>query len=125
MNPHMLPKVRSADLTRSANFAAHGIGCTARIASFISGHKCSAPATNVFAHYGKTGKGMSTKTSDINGIVVCQNCHDLIDGRDSRVWTIIENYPRAFYERIIEAGNETRAHWVCLGLITGTDWRIV
>lgn len=125
MNPHLLPKVRSALLTGSANFAKTGIPCTARVASFIPGHKCSSPATNVFAHYGNLGKGTATKTSDLNGMVTCLACHDLIDGRDDRVWWIIEKYPRAYFERIVMAHRETQAHWVALGLITGPDWKIV
>lgn len=124
-NPHMLPKVRSADLTESANWHKFGIGCTARVSSFIPGHRCSSDETTVFAHYGSLGKGTGTKTSDINGVVACLHCHDLIDGRDDRVWWIIEKFPRAFYERLWAAGCETRAHWVRLGLISGTDWSIV
>lgn len=124
-NPNLLPKVRSDALTRSANFAEHGIPCTARVASFIPGHRCSDPSTNVFAHYGKLGKGMSTKASDLNGFIACGACHDLIDARDARVWEILDAYPRAFFERIIEAGNETRAHWVGLGIVSGRDWVVV
>lgn len=124
-NPHMLPKVRSESLTRSAKFAEYEIGCTARVSSFIPGHRCSSDYTTVFSHVGKLGKGKSTKTSDINGIIACQNCHDLIDAVDNRVWWIIENYPRAFYERLWEAGCETRAHWVRLGLINGKDWTVI
>ncbi len=79
-NPHMLPKVRSEDLTESANWHKFGIGCTARVSSFIPGHRCSSDETTVFAHYGSLGKGTGTKTSDINGVVACLHCHDLIDG---------------------------------------------
>ena len=55
-NPHMLPKVRSEDLTESANWHKFGIGCTARVSSFIPGHRCSSDETTVFAHYGCLAK---------------------------------------------------------------------
>lgn len=124
-NPHLLPKIRSESLTESANWHRFSIGCTARVSSFIPGHRCASNETTVFSHYGRLGKGMATKTSDLNGFVSCVHCHDLIDGRDDRVWWIIEHYPRAFFERLIEARNETMAHWVALGLVNGPDWEIV
>lgn len=120
-SPTLLPKVRSTDLTETAKV----IPCTPRVSSFIPGHRCSAQDTNVFTHFGSLGKGKNTKVSDINGFVSCFNCHELLDARDNRVWWIIEKYPRAYYERIIAARDETLAHWVSMGLITGTDWRIV
>lgn len=121
MNPQLLPKVRSESLRASAKL----IPCTARISLFVPGHRCASQDTNVFCHGGNVGKGMSTKVSDLNGFVGCINCHDLYDRRDKRVWDVVERYPSAFYERIMNATFETQAHWVSMGLITGPDWVIV
>lgn len=118
----LLPKVRSKILTDEAKF----MPCAARISSFIPGHRCNTDeGAVVWAHLGSLGKGTSTKVSDLNGCAACGNCHDLIDGRDNRIWWIIKNYPVAFFERIMNARDESSGRLVEVGIITVKGGKIV
>ena len=106
-NPHQLPKIRSKILRRSAL----DLPCCLRISSFVPGHKCSAPDTNVMCHLPVFGKGFNTKVSDMFMACGCGNCHDLIDARDARVHAILEQYPAAFYDRLLKGYCETLNRW--------------
>lgn len=44
-------------------------------------HRSNHDKTCVLAHDNWHGKGVHLKTSDPLGAIVCQHCHDLIDGR--------------------------------------------
>lgn len=104
--PHLLPKVRSEQyLHEVADLRV----CTARVSSFVPGHRCSAPDTCVPAHLGNLGKGMSTKVTDLAVACTCLHCHDLIDRRDSRWDYIAEKYPAAVMHRCLMALIETQS----------------
>ena len=120
MNPHMLPKVRSEALRRSAI----DMPCTLKLAGF-AGHPCSGRNTNVMAHLPVHGKGVSTKVSDLHMACGCAVCHDLLDGRNALGALIREKYPHAFWEQLFKAHAETLSRWVSMGLINGTDWEII
>ena len=120
MNPHMLPKVRSDALRRSAT----EMPCTLKLAGF-AGHACTGRNTNVMAHLPVHGKGVGTKVSDLHMVCACAMCHDLLDARNTLGMKIRELYPHAYWEQITKAHAETLSRWVELGLINGTDWEIV
>lgn len=120
INPHMLGKVRSDDLRRSATL----MPCTLRIAGFI-GLPCAPQDTNVMDHLPVHGKGTSTKVCDLQMACGCKLCHALRDGSDPRGMQIREQYPHAYYERLFLAHAETLSRWVDLRLITGTDWEVI
>lgn len=119
VNPHLLPKVRSASLRDSATL----MPCTLRIGTFI-GLPCSGRDTNVMCHMPVHGKGVATKVSDLHMACGCAFCHALLDARDNRGVMIRETYPHAFWERLTLAHAETLSRWVALGLISGTDWSL-
>ena len=120
MNPHLLPKVRSDALRRSAT----EMPCTLKLAGF-AGHACTGRNTNVMAHLPVHGKGVGTKVSDLHMVCACAMCHDLLDARNTLGMKIRELYPHAYWEQITKAHAETLSRWVELGLINGTDWEIV
>lgn len=120
-NPHLLPKIRSESLCRSAV----DMPCTLRIAGFV-GLPCAAQSTNVMCHMPVHGKGVATKVSDLHMACGCAACHDLLDGRDARGPVIRERYPHAFWEQLFKAHAETLSRWVAMGLIPmGDDWTII
>lgn len=119
-NPALLPKVRSDNLMSSIN----GMPCALRIASFI-GEPCAHPSTVVGCHLPVFGKGMSTKVSDLYVAAGCQTCHDLLDGRDSRVEFIRDKYPTALMGRLLMALCETQARWLMEGHIIVPDGRLI
>lgn len=116
-NPHLLPKIRSKKIMDEFKT----LPCTLRIASFIPGHKCAGQDTVVGCHTGSMGKGMSTKTSDPLCVAGCLNCHDLLDGRDKRIFDVIEQHPAALLKRIVNAHHETLALLIQRGLIVIPD----
>lgn len=107
-----LPKVRSRELLD----ACRDMPCTLRIASFL-GLPCEPQDTVVGCHLPTFGKGMSTKVSDLYVAAGCRLCHDLLDGRDPRGAQISDQYPAAFYERMMRGNHETIAHWIASGEI--------
>lgn len=119
----LLPKVRSTKIMQSAN----GKPCALRISSLFPGHKCSpGDCTTVLAHIAVGGKGIGTKTSDIEGAYACFNCHSIIDGVDRKRRDYIEDaYPSALAWRIIQGAAETRARLVEAGIIVVPDAKIV
>jgi len=117
----LLPKVRSEKITQ----AAEDMPCAARISSFIPGHSCAAQDTVVWAHLGNLGKGTSTKVSHINGCAACVRCHDLIDGRDKRIWYILEKYPLAAMQRILSAQHESLARLIEAEIVTVQGGKII
>lgn len=114
MNPHLLPKIRS----RAYLDGIRGMPCTLRIASFVPGHACAPEDTVVPCHLPVMGKGMATKTSDLFVVAGCRHCHDLLDGRDSRVHWINETHPAAFHARMVHALAETMTLQVMRGNLT-------
>lgn len=119
-NPMLLPKVRSMSLRRSIAT----MPCALRISNFIPGHGCSHQVTVVGAHAPTIGKGTGTKVSDLFLCAACSNCHDLLDGRDQRWWWLMEKYPAAVMQRVLDGLAETQSRWAGMGLITGEDWEI-
>ena len=113
-NPHMMAKVRSNAIRK----AAKGKPCTLRISSFYPGHFCSENDTTAGDHGAAGGKGMSTKETDLAIMFGCQNCHDILDRRDTqRHDYIIEKYPLAYGQRLFSALVETHAMLVEDGVI--------
>lgn len=117
MNPHLLPKVRSRTLLNSVAL----MPCALRISSMIPGHRCAGQDTVVPAHIPTIGKGMSTKVSDLFVAAACLHCHDLIDGRDNRWWWLMENYPAAVLQRMLDGMAETQSRWIGLDLLLVVD----
>lgn len=118
--PQLLPKVRAKAIRDAIGGKPHGppMPCTARISSIVPGHQCSAQATVVPAHIGRLGKGTSTKVSDLNLIAACHSCHDLIDGRDNRLFWLLEHHPTVLLKRLLDAQHETLAMLVAAEVIT-------
>lgn len=113
-NPQMLPKVRSRRLLD----ATRHMPCCLRISSFYPGHKCAGADTVVPAHVPTIGKGVSSKVSDLFVVAACFHCHDILDGRDlERRNYLMETYPSAVLQRILDGMAETQARWIGMGLI--------
>ena len=113
-SPTLIGKVRSEAVLQAAD----GAPCTLRIASFVPGLRCAPPDTTVYCHLGNIGQGMATKESDINGAFGCSVCHDLTDGRmKSELDWMIEKYPRAVLDRILNGHFETLGLLACNGII--------
>jgi hypothetical protein len=121
LNPQLLPKVRSDALMQSAE----GQPCSLRIAGFV-GMSCSGNATVVGCHLPVVGRGVGTKATDLAVAYGCQTCHDLLDGRNQNARAIImERYPAAFFERLLNALVETQARMVGAGIIEVKGMEIV
>lgn len=62
---------------------------------------CQGAETTVLAHLPCTDKGMGIKSPDWWSVYACQNCHDILDGRNEKAR---EQYKLAgMYERIVLA----------------------
>ena len=121
-NPHMLPKLRSEAIMQ----AAKGRNCTLRISSFIPGHKCSPRTTTVGAHLPVFGKGVSTKVTDLAVVFACQNCHDILDGRNVNAYNFLaEKYPSAIPTRCMNALVETLTILMMDGVLNVMDGKII
>ena len=120
-NPHLLPKVRSEAIMRSAQ----GQPCSLRVASFV-GKPCAGIDTVVCAHIPGIGKGMGTKVSDLFVAYACQRCHDIVDGRDAGAFKLIlDRYSAAFGERLRLAMMETQSRMLGAEIIVVPDGRLV
>lgn len=120
-NPALLPKVRSKALMASAS----GQPCSLRIAGFV-GLRCSGTDTTVGCHLPVTGRGVSIKATDLAVAFGCLTCHDILDGRNPKARaTIMDRYPAAFYERLLNALVETQARLVGMGLISVPDMEVI
>lgn len=120
--PHLLPKVRSDQIMA----AAAGMPCTLRVASFAPGLTCAGNNTTVGCHLPVAGKGVGTKVTDMAVAFGCATCHDIIDGRNMEAQRfIIERYPTAFVDRMLNGLVETHALLVRDGIITGPDFEII
>lgn len=114
MTAHLLPKARSDVLMQAMS----GYPCALRVSSFYPGHTCASAATVVGCHVGSFGKGVGTKVTDLAVVAGCQNCHDIIDGRDKKRqdW-IINHYPTAYVDRLLNGLIETHARLYSEGII--------
>lgn len=119
--PHLLPKVRSEAIMSGVR----GYPCTLRISNFIPGHRCAGHGTVVGCHTGSLGKGKSTKTSDLEIVAACVNCHALLDMVDPRWFDILESDPVGVLKRIMTAGAETRAMLIRDGVIVVPDANLI
>lgn len=115
-----LPKVRSKAIMK----AARGQPCTLRIGTFI-GSPCASEETTVACHLPVGGKGVGTKTSDLEVAFGCSRCHDLLDHRDHRIDMFEERYAAAYALQLLRAGAETRARLLHMGLIVVPGGEIV
>ena len=120
MNPHMMPKLRSEEITR----ATRDMHCTLRLASF-AGLPCSCEETLVPCHLPVIGKGMGTKVTDLAVVAGCQVCHDLLDGRDPKGIKLAEMYPGAWSMRLLNALVETQAVLLDKGIIEVPGGKVV
>jgi len=122
MNPHMLTKVRSKKIMSAAS----GKECTVRISSFIPGQTCSGANTVIGAHLPVSGKGVSTKVTDMAVAFCCFNCHAILDRVDVRAAEYIEkNYPAAAAMRLVQALVETHAQLIEAGIIVVPDGELI
>lgn len=96
--------VRSKRLRDSAR----GQPCTVRLPGCTGGGDDS-----VLAHMPGCGRGVGTKTSDINALIACSRCHDAIDRRTRPVLSSEANLAA-----IIRGHAETVQHWIDIGLIS-------
>lgn len=120
-SPTLIGKVRSEAITQ----AARGAPCTLRIASFVPGLQCNT-GSSVLCHLGNIGQGTGTKESDINAAFGCSVCHDLTDGRMKRELDyLLEKYPLAVMERILNGHFETLGLLACNGLIEVKRGKII
>ena len=111
-NPMLLPKVRSEVIMQAAD----GQPCSLRIASFV-GRTCQGSV--VGCHLPVIGRGVATKATDLAVAFGCQACHDILDGRNQNVQAaIIDKYPAAYANRLLNALVETQARLVGMGIIT-------
>jgi Protein of unknown function (DUF1364) len=118
-NPMLLPKIRSNAIMA----AAYGQPCSLRIASFVG---LSCYGSVVGCHLPVTGRGVSTKATDLAVAFGCQCCHDILDGRNQNVQALIlEKYPAALANRLLNALVETQARLVDMGIITVPGAEIV
>lgn len=112
---HLLPKVRSDLIMASAA----GQLCSLRISSFVPGHRCSDRGTTIAAHLPVIGKGTSTKVTDLATVYCCFHCHAILDGADAgRQKYVLEHFPAAVVERMLNALVETQARLVEQEIIT-------
>lgn len=113
INPQLLPKVRSDAIMQAAD----GQPCSLRIASFV-GLSCSGTHTTVGCHLPVIGRGVATKATDLAVAFGCQVCHDILDGRNQNAQALIlEKYPAAVANRLLNALVETQARLVGMGII--------
>jgi hypothetical protein len=111
-NPMLLPKVRSEAIMAAAD----GQPCSLRIASFV-GLSCAGSV--VGCHLPVIGKGISTKVTDLAVAFGCHICHEILDGRAQNLQEqIIDKYPAAYANRLLNALVETQARLVGMGIIT-------
>ncbi len=126
--PHMRTKVRSKRIMNAPKTYREEKGecmpCTLRVAGFL-GQPCADYLTCVMNHVDDKTKGMSTKTSDVEAVCGCQRCHDLLDRRGNDGIALREQYAAAVEHRIREAGAETRAMLIDLGILTITDGELL
>lgn len=118
LNPHMMTKVRSEKIMASAK----GMPCTTMLASMIPGRQCGTLETTVGTHLPVPGKGMSSKVTDLATSYSCDQCHAIIDGID-RVglkW-LMDNYPAAVLQQMLNGMAWTQSMWVDRGLIIVPD----
>lgn len=124
--PHMLPKVRSQKIRDLPKIYRQHTGdpmpCTLRIASFV-GLPCAHDDTCVMDHTSGPGKGTSTKTSDLEAVCGCATCHRLLDQPSPHEKAALVEYGGAVEYRLRQAGAETRAAMVELGVINIPDAR--
>lgn len=82
--------------------------------------------TVVGCHLPTIGKGIATKVTDLAVVAGCQNCHDILDGRDRAGSDFLkEHYPAAVQARITDALVETHARLIAAGYVWGADWEII
>lgn len=123
-SPAHLPKIRSHQIMQAPKNIAN-MGCQLRIASFL-GEQCSDRATCVMAHNPFSPlKGMATKGCDTGVICACLKCHDILDGSDIRLQTIVNKWPFAFMEQVIRAEHTTRGFLIAAEIIVVPDGEIV
>lgn len=83
--------------------------CTLRLPGCDGGGE-----TSVLAHMPGCGRGMGTKTSDVNAVFSCANCHDIIDHRHM----VAIPDAREIDQALIRAHAETLQYWVDSGLLS-------
>lgn len=111
---YLLPKVRSDLIMASAS----GQPCALRISSFVPGRSCSGENSTVGAHLPVFGKGTSTKVTDMAVVYSCFSCHAILDGQDSSAHKyVMEKYPAAVADRMLQALVETHARMIEDGII--------
>ena len=116
-NPHMITKVRSDALRKSAT----EMPCWLKLSGF-TGKRCAPRDTNVMCHLPVHGKGMSTKVSDLHMVCGCSACHDLLDfERNQEGRRIKELYPQAYWEQLFKAAALTQSAWLELGYLVVPD----
>lgn len=120
INPHMLPKIRSAALLK----ACRDMPCTLNLAGFID-MPCAPENTVVGCHLPTIGKGTATKVSDLYVAAGCRLCHDLLDQRDPRGFLAASSYSADFAEQIMRAHHMTLALWVQMGVLVVPDGKII
>jgi len=122
--PHMLPKVRSTRIRNLPKIYREQTGdfmpCTLRIASFV-GLSCAPDETCCMDHTSGPDKGASTKTSDLEAVCGCATCHRLLDQPSPKERHWLLEHGGAVEFRLRQAGRETRAAMLEMGIIIIPD----
>lgn len=121
----MHTKVRSKAIMAAPKEMIHGCRCSARIGTFVF-QPCSHPETNVMHHLDDMGgRGVGTKETDIATIIVCDNCHRLLESPSPAEAAEFEKYRGAFYLQLLRALVETHGRLIDAGLIVVPDGKLI
>lgn len=121
----MHTKVRSKAIMAAPGNELYGCRCSARIGTFV-GQPCSSPETNVMHHMDEMGgRGMGTKETDLAAIVVCHNCHRLLESPSIKEMdAMAESLPDLLLQ-LMRALVETQARLVDAGIIIVKDGKLI
>lgn len=119
----LLPKIRSKAIMQAPKTL--NAQCSARIGTFLM-QPCSPPDTNVMHHLdGVGGRGVSTKVTDLATIIVCHNCHRLLETPSPGESDALHRFGAAVAVQLLRALVETQAQLVGAGIIEVKDGEIV
>lgn len=99
--------------------------CSARIGTFLM-QPCSPQETNVMHHLdGVGGRGVGTKVTDLATIIVCHNCHRLLEEPSPGEADALHRFGAAMTQQLLRALVETQAQLVGAGIIKVKGGEIV
>lgn len=121
----ILPKIRSNAIMQAPKKQLKGAQCSARIGTFLM-QPCSPRETNVMHHLdGCGGRGVSTKETELATIIICHNCHRLLEEPSPGESDVLHKYAAALNHQLLRALVETQAQLVGAGIIQVSDGEVV